>query len=111
VLQPAAVINWEIVHAEKDANMRHVLDFPCNGEPPPVSITVAISRNKPNFKLKKTLGCNVITRNTSHFVRNHGNVPYVDIPAYELEIGGVVKVPRRFHQVSYKMVLSFLGRP
>ncbi|MCJ1308472.1 hypothetical protein MMC25_002125 [Agyrium rufum] len=70
--------SWEIVQAEKSKDMIHVLDFPYNGEPP---------RNR--FKHDP------ITLNEDHFVRNHGGIPVINADDWFLEIGGMVKTPKR----------------
>nr|KAK5449253.1 hypothetical protein LTR18_002342 [Exophiala xenobiotica] len=68
----------DLVNREKALDMRHVLEFPYNGEPPPDKLTE-----------------HHVTANEYHFVRNHGGVPGIDPGTYALQIDGLVKEPRR----------------
>lgn len=58
--------------------MTHILQFPYNGEPP-------------GDRLIKT----ELTNNKDHFVRNHGGIPDIDPAKWTLDIGGLVKNPRK----------------
>jgi len=71
-------ISWKYVKAEKAADMIHVLQFPYNGEPP-------------RSRLVET----EITDNKDFFVRNHGGVPEIDENAYDIELDGLVRHPKR----------------
>ncbi|KAF2103896.1 mitochondrial putative sulfite oxidase [Rhizodiscina lignyota] len=68
--------SWEVVEAEKAKDMRHVLEFPYNGEPPP-----------------EKLHENLITPNQYHFVRNHGGIPTIDSSQCTLIVDGLVNKP------------------
>ncbi|KAF2200303.1 sulfite oxidase mitochondrial precursor [Delitschia confertaspora ATCC 74209] len=71
-------ISWKYVQKEKSPDMIHVLQFPYNGEPP-----------------RERLVETEITRNSDHFVRNHGGIPEIDPEKYFLDIGGLVNNPKR----------------
>ncbi|KAK4676002.1 hypothetical protein QC764_508150 [Podospora pseudoanserina] len=70
--------SWETVLQEKSPDMTHILQFPYNGEPP-------------GDRLIKT----ELTNNKDHFVRNHGGIPDIDPAKWTLDIGGLVKNPRK----------------
>ncbi|KAF2177562.1 mitochondrial putative sulfite oxidase [Zopfia rhizophila CBS 207.26] len=69
--------SWDVVNCEKASDMRHVLEFPYNGEPPPEKLTD-----------------HHITPNKYHFVRNHGGIPDINPATYSLQIDGLVNEPR-----------------
>ncbi|KZT62646.1 molybdopterin binding oxidoreductase [Calocera cornea HHB12733] len=69
--------SWETVKKEKSRNLQHVLSFPYNGE-----------------ATKDDIVKEVITPNPLHFVRNHGNIPLIDVDAWSLEFGGLVNDPK-----------------
>ncbi|PGH00925.1 hypothetical protein AJ80_09087 [Polytolypa hystricis UAMH7299] len=71
--------SWNVIRAEKASEMRHVLEFPYNGEP-----------------LPDKLAESEITPNRHHYVRNHGGIPSIDPNAFELEVNGLVNQARRF---------------
>ena len=71
-------ISWKYVKAEKSEDMIHVLQFPYNGEPP-----------------RKRLVDTEITDNKDFFVRNHGGVPEIEEDAYDLDLDGLVRNPKK----------------
>ncbi|KAG7129050.1 Sulfite oxidase like protein [Verticillium longisporum] len=87
-------VSWEYVQKEKAKDMIHVLQFPYNGEP--VRVRVSITLVPPKFLTSRQdrLVETEITDNKDHFVRNHGGVPEIDPEKFTLDIDGLVKNPR-----------------
>lgn len=89
--------SWNIIKAEKALKMRHVLEYPYNGEPLPVSHNIWITAS--DFLTLTTvqdkLVENPITPNQYHYIRNHGGIPSIDAAVYALDIDRLVHQGRR----------------
>ena len=81
--------------------MLHVLQFPYNGEPPHVLIILHGLQLLANADQKRLVEHN-ITSNEDFFVRNHGGIPEIDEDAFFLDIGGLVKEPKRLTMAELK---------
>ena len=70
--------SWQSVLEEKSKDMKHILQFPYNGE-------------SPHDRLMES----PFTANRDFFVRNHGGVPHIDKDKWFVEVDGLVNQPKR----------------